>query len=888
MEVLKTTSTENKLRYLQETKSQIKDAITTMGQPVEDTDTFRSYPQKILDIQSVNPEEIEKLSQRIDEVAGDVETNKTSIDTINQELESKLESEDLEEINTNVSTNTTNIEKNTNDITTINKKIEGLTTDKADVSQVTALEEKQSETETELTNFKSEYDAEVLKTNSKIDEVKNTLETSIGETNTKVDEKYQELNNKITTNQQAIENNKVEADNAIALINSTLINKFEKEDAKPLIKSIEYDNETCKFAFTSVDGTKKEVDLPLESTVKSGRYDDATKALILVLQSGDEISIPATSLIDIYTGSVGDKINITVDFDKVISATIKTASIEKTDLTTELQNEINGKANSSDLYTGNLYTNLSVKDEADKQGFTINYGSKSFSEGKPQTSNPAESYTLKFDNTTGLVLSSDVSSRTLKIQANAIPFTSGDSGLSSNKMEDAIKEVNSKINQSSSELTTLQETVESNKTEVDEALAGKLSMKDLGDKLLESAKVTSSGTLVPKIFSDLQFSHKYRLMLPYITIDATGKVNTGFQDILSNSSVDENENPITIEFKKDDLDDDISIVAKLDESKLQAAGKVNTVNSIEPDESKNIVLKAENIPYDNTVFTPDQFESAEDVQNQLDTLTDQVNNILLQYNDLTSGFSILTNLMSFIWDLDQYYNVEEGERQELFEEYKNMMANTNFYSATTPDDNIILVGTMSKSTDTNSFNNALEEGLQSCSTGYDLLKHLVEGNYLTLIGIPEQYAETSGAATEGDAYMLFPATNMNDIWGYLAQGNDPTSIVKYEVSDGGKKVAESQNITAKTDGSNITQVDGVFLINATIGDDSGIIALIPLKFNDKSYLNDGTSVTCDFYLNGSKETSTGFDIKLNQEKSGVEEVDDLVYGKYILEEQQIV
>ena len=66
MEVLKTTSTENKLRYLQETKSQIKDAITTMGQPVEDTDTFRSYPQKILDIQSVNPEEIEKLSQRID------------------------------------------------------------------------------------------------------------------------------------------------------------------------------------------------------------------------------------------------------------------------------------------------------------------------------------------------------------------------------------------------------------------------------------------------------------------------------------------------------------------------------------------------------------------------------------------------------------------------------------------------------------------------------------------------------------------------------------------------------------------------------------------------------------------------------------------------------
>ena len=44
-------ATENKLAYLQETKDAIKSALIEKGQTVADTDTFRSYADKVLAIE---------------------------------------------------------------------------------------------------------------------------------------------------------------------------------------------------------------------------------------------------------------------------------------------------------------------------------------------------------------------------------------------------------------------------------------------------------------------------------------------------------------------------------------------------------------------------------------------------------------------------------------------------------------------------------------------------------------------------------------------------------------------------------------------------------------------------------------------------------------------
>lgn len=50
METVHVKSTEEKLKYLQETKDLIKEAIINKGQIITDKDTFRSYVDKIQNI----------------------------------------------------------------------------------------------------------------------------------------------------------------------------------------------------------------------------------------------------------------------------------------------------------------------------------------------------------------------------------------------------------------------------------------------------------------------------------------------------------------------------------------------------------------------------------------------------------------------------------------------------------------------------------------------------------------------------------------------------------------------------------------------------------------------------------------------------------------------
>lgn len=117
-------------------------------------------------------------------------------------------------------------------------------------------------------------------------------------------------------------------------------------------KDISYDQDTCTFVFTRHDNTIFTVDLPIENTVKDGRYDDETKELVLILVSDQEIRIPATGLIDDYIGLDSATIQVVVSADNQITCNILGGSITKTLLTAELQEEINNKV---DLETLNNY-----------------------------------------------------------------------------------------------------------------------------------------------------------------------------------------------------------------------------------------------------------------------------------------------------------------------------------------------------------------------------------------------------------------------------------------------------------------------------------------------------------------------------------------------------
>ena len=114
-------------------------------------------------------------------------------------------------------------------------------------------------------------------------------------------------------------------------------------------KDISFDETTMKFIFTRHDNTTFIVDLPLEQTVKNGRYDADTKELVLILVSGQEIKIPASGLIDDYDGVDTATIQCVVSSDNKISCNIIAGSISKTLLAADLQAEINDKVGSSEF-----------------------------------------------------------------------------------------------------------------------------------------------------------------------------------------------------------------------------------------------------------------------------------------------------------------------------------------------------------------------------------------------------------------------------------------------------------------------------------------------------------------------------------------------------------
>lgn len=126
-------------------------------------------------------------------------------------------------------------------------------------------------------------------------------------------------------------------------------------------KNISYDNATATFVFTRHDNTTFTVDLPIEQTVKNGYYDDTTEELVLVLVSNQEIRIPASGLIDDYSGQTSATIQCSISADNKITCNIVSGSISKTLLTSELQTEINNKATKE--YVDNLFNSIIDGDE---------------------------------------------------------------------------------------------------------------------------------------------------------------------------------------------------------------------------------------------------------------------------------------------------------------------------------------------------------------------------------------------------------------------------------------------------------------------------------------------------------------------------------------------
>ena len=276
---------------------------------------------------------------------------KVIVDSTSTEVDAKLK--ELEE---NIRTNKTNIETNATNIATNATDIDALETrmDTAE-ADIDALEGRMDAAEATIL----EHTANITQNAADIDALEARMATAEGNITTNTNNIATNASNiatnvlNITTNtndikalkeKTATEEAELDALTERVTKNETdIAERVTKTEAATFVKDIAYDSATCKFTFTMYDESTEEVDLPLESTVKGGRYDAEANKLILILndEASTEIEIPVEDLVDVYTGTENDQIKVEVSADNIISAALKTGSIDETFFTTELQERLN-------------------------------------------------------------------------------------------------------------------------------------------------------------------------------------------------------------------------------------------------------------------------------------------------------------------------------------------------------------------------------------------------------------------------------------------------------------------------------------------------------------------------------------------------------------------
>lgn len=111
------------------------------------------------------------------------------------------------------------------------------------------------------------------------------------------------------------------------------------------IGMLQYNASTGVISYSTLDGSQSgNIDLPVESLVESGYFDEATEELVLVLTSGDEIRIPVAGLLNpVWVTDVSQ------GGDQPPTATAVLNALNN--LNAQLSSEISKKANTSDVYT---------------------------------------------------------------------------------------------------------------------------------------------------------------------------------------------------------------------------------------------------------------------------------------------------------------------------------------------------------------------------------------------------------------------------------------------------------------------------------------------------------------------------------------------------------
>lgn len=117
-----------------------------------------------------------------------------------------------------------------------------------------------------------------------------------------------------------------------------------------------YDSSSYKITFTTLAGASVEIDLPIEQLAL--RYNAETESIEFDNADGTTTSIPVSAFVKEYVGSIGDRIQISIDENNVIHATVLKNSIDWDCLSVELQARINDHVTSADFASKVVRTDI--------------------------------------------------------------------------------------------------------------------------------------------------------------------------------------------------------------------------------------------------------------------------------------------------------------------------------------------------------------------------------------------------------------------------------------------------------------------------------------------------------------------------------------------------
>ena len=111
-----------------------------------------------------------------------------------------------------------------------------------------------------------------------------------------------------------------------------------------LIKNLSTDPAAGIITVTRMDDSTFTIDIPKSLVFQSANFDNTANEIVITWSDNSQSRIPVEGLVDVYTGSIGDVIQISVSGDNIISAIVKEGSIDRSLLSSDLQGDLQSVA----------------------------------------------------------------------------------------------------------------------------------------------------------------------------------------------------------------------------------------------------------------------------------------------------------------------------------------------------------------------------------------------------------------------------------------------------------------------------------------------------------------------------------------------------------------